>query len=123
MEHTLTYLESALRGVPCHRKFIAHYEQALSDPASFVGPLSAFLELDLTATAELTRRLSKKGKTAHRKSHKLTQYAECKAAGFGADISKCSVLINKMLDRFFSERGFMWPTFAANGFDFTRQLL
>ena len=123
VEHTLTYSESALRGVPCHRKFIAHYEQALSDPASFIGPLSAFLELDSSAKAELTRRLTKKGKTPHRKNHKLTQYAECKAAGFGSSISQCSALINKLLDRFFSERGFMWPTFAANGFDFVRQPL
>ena len=123
VEHTLTYLESALRGVPCHRIFIGHYEQVLSDPVSFIGPLSAFLELDSSAAAELTKRLSKKGKTPHRKSHKLTQYAECKAAGFSTSILQCYELMNKMLDRFFSERAYMWPTFAANGFDFIRQVL
>jgi len=26
--------------------------------------------------------------------------------------------ISGMLDEFFNDRGFMWPTFAANGFDF-----
>ena len=46
VEHTLTYMESALRGVPCHKTFIAHYEHALADPQAFIEPLSLFLEID-----------------------------------------------------------------------------
>ena len=118
VEHTLTYLESALRGVPCHRIFIAHYEQVLRDPRSFVGPLSSFLELDKSASAELSRRLSRNGKFPSRKEHKLTQYPECQKAGLSDNVKVCSQLITNLLDRFFHERNFMWPTFAANGFDF-----
>jgi hypothetical protein len=90
----------------------------LRDPRSFVGPLSSFLELDKAATAELTRRLSKKGRFPSRKEHKLTQFAECKKAGLSDNLKECSQLITNLLDRFFHERNFMWPTFAANGFDF-----
>ena len=122
VEHTLTYLESALRGVPCHRMFIAHYEQALRDPKSFIGPLTSFLELDKSASEELTRRLSKRGKFPSRKEHKLTQYKECQTAGLGNGLKECSQLITNLLDRFFQERNFMWPTFAGNGFDFIPQL-
>jgi len=32
VEHTLTYIESALKQVPCDRVFIAHYEHALANP-------------------------------------------------------------------------------------------
>jgi hypothetical protein len=122
VEHTLTYLESALRGVPCSRIFIAHYEQALKDPTAFIAPLSTFLELnDPIERAALASRLSKKGKFPPRKQHKLTQFNECKAAGFGSSNVDCSNHITKLLDRFFEDRKFMWPTFAGNGFDFVRQ--
>lgn len=39
-------MESALRGIPCHKTFIAHYEHALADPQAFIEPLSLFLETD-----------------------------------------------------------------------------
>lgn len=123
VEHTLSYIEAALRGVPCHRTFIAHYEHALADPIAFINPLSAFLELDLQAKTELTRRLTKKGKFPSRKKHKLTQYEECKAAGLESNLDECSNMITAKLENFFRDRSFMWPTFAANGFDFIRQLL
>lgn len=45
VEHTLTYVEAALRKTPCHRIFIAHYEHVLADPRAFLEPLSQFLEL------------------------------------------------------------------------------
>ncbi len=45
VEHTLTYVESALRKIPCNRIFIAHYEHVLADPRAFLEPLSQFLEL------------------------------------------------------------------------------
>jgi hypothetical protein len=45
VEHTLTYVEAALRRVPCHRIFIAHYEHILADPRAFLEPLSQFLEV------------------------------------------------------------------------------
>lgn len=38
-------MEAALRKVPCHRIFIAHYEHILSDPRAFLEPLAQFLEL------------------------------------------------------------------------------
>jgi hypothetical protein len=115
VEHTLTYMESALRGIPCERTFIAHYEQALADPISFIEPLAAFLELDGAGKAALTSRLTKKGKFPARKPHKLTQY---KAHCAGLNEKACYHKMSRMLDEFFRERGFMWPTFAANGFDF-----
>lgn len=120
VEHTLTYLESALRGVPCHRIFIAHYEHALKDPKAYIGPLASFLELDEGAKKELTKRLSQKGKFPSQKVHKLTQFEECKKAKL-TSIAECSNLITGILDRFFMDRKFMWPTFAANGFDFIRK--
>ena len=120
MEHTLTYLESALKGVPCHRILIAHYEHVLKDPAAFIGPLSTFLELDEKAITELKKRLSNKGKSPSRKIHKLTQFSECKKAGMGSNLLECSNLIMSILERFLFERKFMWPTFAGNGFDFDK---
>jgi hypothetical protein len=45
VEHTLTYVEAALRKVPCNRIFLAHYEHVLADPRAFLEPLSQFLEL------------------------------------------------------------------------------
>ena len=121
MEHTLTYLESALKGVPCHRIFIAHYEHFLKEPAAFIEPLSTFLELDEKAKTELKKRLSNKGKSPSRKIHKLTQFRECKKAGLGSNLIECSNLIMNILERFLFERKFMWPTFAGNGFDFDKK--
>jgi hypothetical protein len=123
VEHTLTYIEAALRGVPCHRTFIAHYEHTLADPIAFINPLAAFLELDSNAKIELSKRLTRKGKFPSRKKHKLTQYSECKAAGLESNVHKCSNMITEKLDNFFMDRNYMWPTFAANGFDFIRQPL
>ena len=121
VEHTLTYIESALKGVPCHRIFIAHYEHALKDPKAFLEPLSVFLELDSKAKNALLQRLSKKGKFPSVKVHKLTQFEECKKAGLEGNLVGCSNLITGMLDNFFHDRKFMWPTFAANGFNFIRE--
>ena len=96
VEHTLSYLEAALRAAPCHKTFIAHYEHALADPAAFLHPLAAFLELGADETAALKKRLTAgggkgsggkhggtktSGKLPSRKEHKLGQYAECKDAG------------------------------------------
>ena len=64
----------------------------------------------------LKNRLSKKGKVPSRKAHKLTQYSECKAHNLGEEA--CYNKISTLLDGFFDLRKFMWPTFAANGFDF-----
>jgi len=98
VEHTLSYLEAALRSAPCHKTFIAHYEHVLYDPAAFLNPLSAFFELGPEETLALKSRLlggakagsgrggSKKafgGKFPHRKEHKLGQYAECKEKALG----------------------------------------
>lgn len=98
VEHTLTYLEAAMRSAPCSRTFIAHYEHALTDPAAFLSPLASFLELGVDETAALKKRLfmrSEKGGKRRagdsggglglprRKEHKLGQYAECKDAGMG----------------------------------------
>eukprot|EP01032_Pedospumella_encystans_P023735 gene23735-26858_t len=117
VEHTLTYVEAALRGIPCRNTFIAHYEQALADPQAFLEPLSAFLELSPASKLALKGRLSKKGRMPSRKAHKLTQYKECKAAGL--DEEACYRKISTLMDEFFGLRSFMWPTFAGNGFDFT----
>jgi len=113
VEHTLTYLESALRGIPCHKIFLAHYEHVLADPKSFFEPLSTFLELDSTAKELLKKRLSKNGKLPSRKAHKLNKYKDCQ----GVEDNTCFYRIQKLLDEFLIARNFMWPTFAANGFD------
>ena len=123
VEHTLTYIESALKQVPCHRIFIANYEQALADPIAFVHPLSIFLELksDVQKSALLSR-LSKKGKFPSRKPHKLTQFRQCKELNIN-DEAACYKHIESMVDNFLVDREFMWPTFAGNGFDYKRELL
>eukprot|EP01036_Dinobryon_divergens_P031037 gene31037-40374_t len=115
VEHTLTYLEAALKGVPCHRTFIAHYEHVLADPQAFIEPLTQFLELDSSQKEVLRKRLSKKGKLPSRKAHKLSKYKDC----IGMDEYSCYVKIQKLLDEFLTARKFMWPTFAGNGFDLT----
>ena len=120
VEHTLTYVEAALRGVPCHKIFIAHYEHALTDPHAFLEPLSQFLELAPAAKRILKERLSKQAKRPSRKAHKLTQYQECAASGI-SDEKKCYTKIVTLLDDFFNTRRFMWPTFAGNGFDFEKK--
>jgi hypothetical protein len=83
------------------------------------------LELPAGSAAKdaLAKRLTKKGKYPSRKSHKLTQYKECKDAGLGNDEKKCYQKVSGLLDEFFLDRAFMWPTFAANGFDFKYQPL
>lgn len=118
VEHTLTYIEAALRAVPCHKIFIAHYEHALADPPAFLEPLSTFLELDADAKKVLKARLSKAGQLPPRKVHKLTQYSECNGI---SNEQLCYNKISNLLDSFFQERAFMWPTFGANGFDVNLQ--
>lgn len=133
--------------VPCHKTFIAHYEHALADPQAFLEPLATFLELDTSAKTvrtvhstfvyvvyclsittavvfgiplqALKGRLSRNGKLPSRKAHKLTQYKECKALGLAEEA--CYKKISTLLDEFFGLRSFMWPTFAANGFDFKQK--
>jgi len=118
VEHTLTYIESALKRVPCHKVFIAHYEHAIAEPSAYVEPLSAFLELNAQQKSQLEARLKKSsGKPVTRKVHKLTHYPDCKAAGL-SDTTQCYNALQNLLDAFFLERGFMWPSFAGNGFDF-----
>lgn len=45
VETNLLYLEAALRAVPCHKMFIAYFEQFQADPLSFLSPLQTFLQL------------------------------------------------------------------------------
>lgn len=87
VEHTLTYLESVLKNIPCNRIFIAHYEHLLADPEAYKYPLASFLELSKESLSVLESRLAKKGKFPSRKPHKLTQYSECKAFNLPED--KC----------------------------------
>lgn len=112
VENTLTYIESAIRMIPCHKIFIAHYEHILANPKSYIEPLSAFLELDKRAQIDLKRKLNKDGSIPDRKIYKLTQYKECKEI---IDEHACYELVKKSLDDFFIKRNFMWPTFAGNG--------
>ena len=69
VEHTLTYVEAALRKsvsfswyfsnsnfvschrVPCHKIFIAHYEHVLADPRAYLEPLAQFTELSFDGKA------------------------------------------------------------------------
>eukprot|EP01033_Poteriospumella_lacustris_P003203 gene3203-2356_t len=81
VEHTLTYIESAIRGISCHKIFIAHYEHVLAEPRSFIEPLAHFLELGEGEKTALKQRLTKSGKVPSRKPHKLDQFEECKLAG------------------------------------------
>ena len=104
------------RSAACHRTFVAHYEHVLADPAAYIEPLTSFLELGPAEREALKRRLSKRGRMPARKAHKLTQYAECKDAGLGEQA--CYHHVSRLLDTFFLDRGFMWPTFASSGFDF-----
>jgi len=115
VEHTLTYVESALRKIPCNRIFIAHYEHVLADPRAFLEPLSQFLELSDSEKKALKQRLSKEGKIPSRKPHKLDQYSECKEEGKTG--VECYNKVHKIINDFLLHRNFMWPTFAANGFD------
>jgi len=121
VEHTLTYLEAAMRGVPCHKTFVAHYEHVLTDPSVYVAPLVDFLELSAKQKQVLAQRLAtpaKKKAPPARKKHKLSQFEECKSAGLSGDI--CYEKITSILESFFVDRAFLWPTFAGNGFDFNR---
>eukprot|EP01038_Epipyxis_sp_PR26KG_P014884 gene14884-20016_t len=119
VEHTLTYLESVLRMVSCHKIFIAHYEHVLADPMAYYEPLSTFLEFDNKKKELFKKRLSTRdNKIPSRKPHKLNQYAECKSIH---DELECYEKITQMLDSFFNLRSFMWPTFAGNGFDYSKK--
>lgn len=114
-EHTLIHIESALRGVSCHQVMITHYEHVLSKPSSYHGPLSDFLELTSSQQSILNSRLSKlMPAMPNRRVHKLTQYQECKKI---PDRSACYEMMRNKMDRFFNDRAFMWPTFAANGYN------
>jgi hypothetical protein len=117
VEDTFTYVEAALRGVPCHRLFVAHYEHVLAKPTVYAEPLAEFLELDPSKKAQLAGALKKmdKGKVAlpRRTEHKLTQYAECRGI---TDATKCYRHIVSKVEKFLSDRAYMWPTFAGNGF-------
>eukprot|EP01041_Mallomonas_annulata_P002281 gene2281-4439_t len=124
VEHTLTYVEAAMRGVPCHKTFIAHYEHVLTDPSAYIGPLSDFLQLTPSQIKVLSSRLStpshkQKPAVPSRKKHKLTQYKECKERGL--DSEGCYQQVLKLLETFFYDRAFLWPTFAGNGFEFNRK--
>ena len=118
VEDTFTYVEAALRGVPCHRIFVAHYEHVLAKPSSYAEPLADFLEFDDRKKSKLAKALKDKdkGKVAlpQRTVHKLTQYPEC--VGIKGDIANCYNRITTKIDTFLSARSFMWPTFAGNGF-------
>eukprot|EP01035_Chromulina_nebulosa_P018513 gene18513-24230_t len=112
VEHTLTYLESALRGVPCNRIFIAHYEHVLAEPSAYKEPLANFLELSSKEKEVLFSRLSKNGKIPPRKVHKLTQYKECQQQNLNEE--QCYGKITNIIEKFIKDRDFMWPTFAAS---------
>lgn len=43
VEHTLSYIEAALKAVSCSRIFIANYEHVLADPIAYINPLTQFL--------------------------------------------------------------------------------
>jgi hypothetical protein len=120
VEQTLTYLESALRGVPCNRVFVAHYEHVLAKPNAYAEPLSDFLEFGPKQRQDFKRILATKDKgrlsLPSRTEHKLTQYLECKAAGLGNDLAGCYRKIVKKVETFLADRAYMWPSFAGNGF-------
>lgn len=121
VEDTFTYVEAALRGVPCHRLFVAHYEHVLAKPTVYAEPLADFLEFDGTRRSQLAAALKRmdKGRVAlpKRSEHKLTQYSECsKNAGLGSNVAKCYKHIVNKVEKFLSDRAYMWPTFAGNGF-------
>jgi hypothetical protein len=118
VEHTLSYIESAIQQIPCEKIFVAHYEHVLEKPNDYIDPLSAFLELNPEQKIELRKRLNKSGKKVSRKPHKLTQYPDCQAAGLGDDVNTCYNAIKRLADNFFLKRSFMWPTFAGNGFNY-----
>jgi hypothetical protein len=114
VEHTLTYIESAMRGIPCHKTFIAHYEHVLYKPEDYMEPLAQFLELDAAGRAALKATLRRRtGKLPSRKAHNLMKYPDCKRL----EADECYKKIANQVEDFFIPRGHMWPTFAANGFD------
>ena len=113
VEHTLTYIEAAMRGVPCNKVFIAHYEHVLADPIAFYEPLVSFLELGEYNKKALKERLEHSGKLPTRKAHKMTQYKECQNI---LDEQQCYNKVSQLIEEFFTKRAFMWPTFSGNGF-------
>mmetsp|Transcript_22231 Transcript_22231/g.32342 ORF Transcript_22231/g.32342 Transcript_22231/m.32342 type:complete len:333 (+) Transcript_22231:51-1049(+) len=115
-EHTMIHIEAALRTIPCHKIFIAHYEHIMSNPKAFYEPLSDFLELGMTEKKVLKSRLQDLPVGfPERKVHVVTQYKECKDRKL--DRNTCYNMVLKKMTRFFRERSFMWPTFAANGYE------
>ena len=120
VEQTLTYMESSLRGVPCHRVFIAHYEHVLAKPSAYIEPLSDFMEFGIQQRSQFKRILAGKDKGSvtlpKRTVHKLTQYSECKNGALGNDVAKCYERVVKKVESFLADRAFMWPSFAGNGF-------
>lgn len=113
VEHTLTYIEAAMRAVPCNKVFIAHYEHVLADPIAFYEPIASFLELGEYNKKALKERLEHSGKLPSRKEHKMTQYKECQNL---LDEKQCYDKVSRIIDDFFTKRAFMWPTFSGNGF-------
>jgi hypothetical protein len=119
VEHTMIYIQAALQNVPCHQIFLAHYEHVLHSPHKYIEPLAKFMELNSINKQMLKRRLDNlpgKGKFPNRKTHKLTQYPDCKKQGLGGDLNACYKFLEARMARFFNDRAFMWPTFAGDGF-------
>ena len=119
MEDTFTYIEAALRSVPCHR-ILLRIMSTCSQNLRHAEPLSDFLEFDTTKKDRLINALKAKDKgkvtLPRRTQHKLTQYQEC-AGGLKNDVPGCYNTILKKVDGFLATRSFMWPTFAGNGFE------
>ena len=128
VEHTLTYIESALKQVSCGKVFVAHYEHVLADPAAYVGPLSGFLGLPKDNTKALQARLMEmqaKARTPTQSVHELRQFRECGGGGGaikaqqrkgGGTLQQCYAKMNKLITSFLKKREFMWPNFAGNGY-------
>eukprot|EP00603_Paraphysomonas_imperforata_P000028 CAMPEP_0114421466 /NCGR_PEP_ID=MMETSP0103-20121206/5092_1 /TAXON_ID=37642 ORGANISM="Paraphysomonas imperforata, Strain PA2" /NCGR_SAMPLE_ID=MMETSP0103 /ASSEMBLY_ACC=CAM_ASM_000201 /LENGTH=342 /DNA_ID=CAMNT_0001589987 /DNA_START=61 /DNA_END=1089 /DNA_ORIENTATION=+ len=118
IESSLVYLEAALAKIPCHQKFLAHFEKFRTDPRSFSQPLKSFLGLDAAshpaATAALDRSLSAFAK--NKKNLPVLKVPRDVVGGLCSrkdSEKKCNSELRAMYDKFFSLRGHMWPTFAA----------
>lgn len=116
-EQNMVYMEAAMRGVPCHKTFVVHFEHLRSDPASLVDPLSAFLQLESSVSRDVLRRNlqdSAKKSSSHRKrQYRFPGMTVCKSLTDAG----CYRMVWNIINNFFMKRKVMWPTFAGNGYN------
>jgi len=101
-ESNLVYMEHALRGIPCAKIFIAHYEFIRAAPEAFLEPLTDFLAL-----APEKKSVLKSNLLALKEKAKLQPDVKSVAS----DRQVWNIVF-----KFFNGRNKMWPTFRGDGY-------